>query len=393
MLNPSLIALLPKPISCRLLEPLLTRYVEAAESLTPVERKTVAAHLHSCPTCSEETEAIQAMGDLLRERAPSILPVAVPAADLWDRIEARIIAEESPVQQAQPARAAKRLRPAYIYAPAFAALIVAGVVVPRVLQTNEAPAKPVAIAGTDATALNTSPVPQAMMADNSLAAPKSSRSAPAPSAVAIAPAESTMANQLRSVGTIAPVSRVKTQQQVALRTRTSSAKPGGRGVPAPRRTQESDNYIVFSVVDKPVPKLRKPVMVATGNAHVRFMNQEKPLLDAAPVRSFESEPSIVYNGLTAKAGSMDKAVSGTYYSPVTKSPAPSVAPAAPANTIIVVDANPGDGQPDIPATPVTETLVRARQRRGLFGGYGAGVSTAMIPSGTSVKKSEVPEPW
>lgn len=397
MFNPNLISRLPQPVSCRLLAPLLTQYVEAPTSLKSGERKAVADHLHACPACAEEAEAIQAMSGFLQERAPLILPAPVPRADLWERIEARIIAEERPVKQV------RSLRPVLVFAPAFAALIVAAIVVPRASQTKLSATKTAAIApAAPATAFK-------MAEANNI--PEQSRFAASVSRygdsmyAAAAQEANTFSGERRipSQPVIVAVNRPKPAQKVAMRGRLANASRSFAVASRPK--QEVRDYVLVTVAPKPLRQ--EPVAVGNAARPANTGAGFNVLANTDSVSVYATNNDSVNNAHADNRASAPAAEMSIFNahtsssSAVVRKAAPSTAaPSAIASsvqtskTITIVDSPPGSGVPESASytTPVTETLIRSRQRRGLFGGYGAGV-TAMVPAGNNTKTNESETPW
>ena len=74
---------------CRRYAPLLTPYSEGY--LDAPTRARIARHLDACPNCQAELSALSSLAALLRANPPV---AAQPAADLWSKLEAQIIAED-----------------------------------------------------------------------------------------------------------------------------------------------------------------------------------------------------------------------------------------------------------------------------------------------------------
>ena len=345
-MKPMWIFNLPKPFSCRVLAGTLTRYAEAAHTLPPGEQTGVAAHLSVCASCREEVETVRAVGQTLRKRGHAALPAHVPSADLWARIEGRII-EDAQVA-AQPRRRASAFRPVLMFAPALAAVVVAAIFVPRL---TTAPQSKNAV---PETALVTAPKPQTVVAD---AAAPVKKVAPKP---------------------VAPV------VIVAAVPRPAAPKPVGV---APRRpVAPSPRYVMITAVAAPEPVVarakrtprRSPVQVATHTVKPRLVPQAAPT--PAPI-------TIV--AVNAVEPVQTFALSTVAVEP--KITAPYVASAKP---IRIVHSDTGSGVPESAAnyspSPVTDTLIRQKQKRGLFGGYGATLAT--VPVGTSSAGSETASP-
>lgn len=322
---------LTKP-GCRVAAPLMTKHRFAAHTLTPTERARLDAHLAVCGSCCAEANTVRAVETVLRKRGRAALPAVVPAADLWDRIETRIIAEQETRRRAAP------LRPALLFAPVLAAAVVAVVLLPKA--KTDAPATEMATASAVATgnvALNAAPA--GAMSD---AAPVAS----APVAAVVAEAEPprvvmnapmTLPRQTAPVATSSPQNRAKT-----------ATKPV-----APRA--RATDYVVVTMV--PLVRETRPVAVAARDG-------AKP-----PVRvAVAPAPAPAAPRLMADAAA-----------PLVSAPtfaAPAFVP--PSKTITVVTSDAGTGVPET-ASPVTDTLIRQRQKRGLFGGYGA--TLAALPTG------------
>ncbi|MBC8143358.1 MAG: zf-HC2 domain-containing protein [Armatimonadetes bacterium] len=323
---------LPKP-GCWFAAPLLTKYLHAAHTLTPGERARLDAHLSGCDSCRAEADAVRAVETLLRKRGRAALPAVVPAADLWERIEGRIIAEEGTRRRTAP------LRPALLFAPVLAAVAVVVVFMPKpdanVLLTG---AK---VADTDAPfAAREAGIDSARVADAPVAAKAQS------SRVAMNPPL-----PRQTVPTVADAPPKLRAKDVVKRT-------------APR--SRVADYVIVSVVPavretRPVTKVARAIEPAK-----RF-----PVLVA---RAAPSPAPITVVDVTPTPTVVAAAPTVTM---------PTVAASVPAfplktRTITVVASDTGTGVPD-PASPVTDTLIRQRQKRGLFGGYGATI--AVLPTG------------
>ncbi len=352
MFSRTLFSRLPKPLSCRVLAPLLTQYVEAEATLTANERAVVGAHLSACPACHEETAAVRAMGALLRSRGPAALPAPVPAADLWERIEGRIVTE-----QRDRRRRTLSLRPVLLFAPALAALVVAAVfLMPK---QSQSPIQKNAEMATAADGVGATATPKATPAASMVAMEEAETARPSllppPPAltgarssafVAAIPVPRRMASAAASDG------RTRGRSPAAAPHRSAAGFAGTGGTsPTARETRAATltarmvapaapAYHEITIVD--VPEKPAPTVVAMAR------------IGTAP------EPRPVAPALTTGAGE-NRSMFADH--------------AAKSAEITVVSSDPGSGVSAVTAyapPPVTDTMVRQRQRRGLFGGYGAG---------------------
>ena len=106
---------------CTRVSPLLTAYSEG--SLPPAETARVAAHLSLCPSCAKEAEDFATLSVLLRANPPK---AALPAPDLWLRLEAQIRAEGGGTVSEK--RRAPNLRFTPVFGTMAAAALVGGAV-------------------------------------------------------------------------------------------------------------------------------------------------------------------------------------------------------------------------------------------------------------------------
>lgn len=326
---------LPKP-GCRFAAPLLTKHLYAPHTLTPTERARLDAHLLACAPCHAEANTVCAVETLLRKRGRAALPAVIPAADLWDRIEGRIIAEQS----VRPRTIPMPLRPVLLFAPVLAAVIVAAVLMPRG-DTNAPVAGMLAakIAAPGSVAVETAAAPQEAMEDTAKYV-----------AVVTAKAQA----ESSRVAMNAPLTLPR--QAAKLRAVAAATKPVA---PRPRPT-EYDVVTMVPLVRDTRPEARIARAVPPPKRESMMVAQAAPLPTAPLADSDISQDAITF----------------------ASAPAPTLAASPPATftskTIRIVDSSVGTGVPGAgiaeTASPVTDTLIRQRQKRGLFGGYGATIA-------------------
>ncbi|MBC8137274.1 MAG: zf-HC2 domain-containing protein [Fibrella sp.] len=362
MFSRTLFSRLPKPISCRIIAPLLIQYVEAEAAMTADERVAVNAHLSACPACHEEAATVRAMGAFLRERGPAALPAHVPAPDLWERIEGRIVTEQ------RESRRSFSLRPVLLFAPALAAIIVAVILMPKQDQRSDAPSM-VAAMKNDGVA----PFAKKSGALVEMDEARTTRLSFAASPAATPAASRTQAAEMKSVPrrmtVVADAKSRDRTSEINRRTESADFSRSKNVVLTPRDTHNA-RLIAQSV---PQPKLSFDVITIvdvdtkpapTVVAMARIPTEPRPV--APP--STDSERSFGFTGELKRT------------------------------TITVVQSDPGSGVTGTAAayTPpsVTDTMIRQRQRRGLFGGYGAGAAIAVLPTtGGAGTGSETATPW
>lgn len=336
------------------------KYVEAEAALSATERATVNAHLSACPSCHEEAAMVRAMGALLRTRGPVALPVHTPAPDLWDRIEGRIVSEQ------RESRRAVSLRPVLLFAPAFAAIIVAVVLMPK---QNSVPTSSSSPVKEEAIALTTFKKTTPMVAMNEAGTTRS--------LVVASP----------STKPVTDVMKMKSGNQEQAARRTTMVAAMGRQVGATTsarpRTQSTGIALAFNAELKPRNKKKIPLVAQNSlqsEAIITIVDvaaTPTPTL-VASARTSAPEPRPVVPDADEHTRSFALSDLGR-------------------NPITVVESDPGTGVTSAAYTapPVTDTMIRQRQRRGLFGGYGAGsaaIATLPATSGTGTGSGSS-SPW
>lgn len=392
MFSRALLARLPKPLSCRVVAPLLAGSEEPGGTMTGADRFLLAVHLADCAACRDEAETTRVLGTLLRRRGPTAMPPAVPSPDLWARIEQRIIAGER-VTPRSPT-----VRPLLLLAPAFVAVIAAFVLVPRFAAVTgtsapEASAKMVAISLPAASPALPSRSPMTVtMDERAVSRPASRASAPAPEMAATAPSasEAMTADQV-STPMAAPLPRR------AVRVADAASKP--RDITSHRAVKNPVAYEVIEVVsaERPERHTRKVARydatpVATPEP-ITIVDVPAPLADTAThaASTFANSTELTRRTTATNTGSI----------PTPRRAAPTVAWVADTGNnraITVVSTNTGTGVSSLAYAPptVTDSLIRQRQKRGLFGGYGTGgvaVPATTTGAATGGTGGETASPW
>ena len=362
MFSRTLFAMFPKPLSCRLIAPLLVPYV-AKTALSRDERHRIQAHLSTCPNCQEEREALQMMGTFLRDRGPAALPVATSAADLWERIETQIIAQDS------AKRRSPSLRPTLVFVPALAAITVAVILLPHL---SPAPTSRAVRRQTQAVALakekpDFSAAPNALE-DKQTVAP-SLAMIPAPRR--IPKSSDFLADNLNLRHTV-PVLVAKPAAHVAAR--------------HSKNVNLETRYITIVPVTKPTPTVT--VVASSG---------PKPAAAFLPIEIVDVKPTPSTTGLATNTTPVLVSVSESRPVMAAGLVVPDSNTPQAREPIMIVSSNPGNGVPatNSLAPSVTDTLIRQRQKRGLFGGYSAGSATlTTLPTGgNSSSGGENTPPW
>ncbi|MBC8137628.1 MAG: zf-HC2 domain-containing protein [Fibrella sp.] len=361
MFSRTLFSRLPRPLSCRIIAPLLTRHAEAGATLNADERTAVRAHLSACPSCQEEAVAVRAVGAFLRSLGPAAMPAYVPAPDLWERIEGRIITEQ------RESRRSFSLRPVLLFAPALAAIIVAVVLMQKpspspVAQTASAPAESYGVADTAKALTGLVAMDEARTTRPSLVA--------APSATpAVTMAKSAgMKSVPRRIAMVESIRKRGRSPEIAPRTESAKFSLAMRVIPTPRNTRNADR--VAQNVSRPKPTFGEITIVDVDATPAPVMVASARTGGTAP------EPRVV-----------TPSSSGEYFAYEGSS----------SKAITVVSSHPGSGVTGTAYAPppVTDTMIRQRQRRGLFGGYSAGgaIIGALPATSGAGTGSETATPW
>lgn len=306
---------------------------------------------------------VRAMGTFLRTRGPVAVPAHTPAPDLWDRIEGRIVSEQ------RESRRAVSLRPVLLFAPALAAIIVAVVLMPK----QDSLSTPSSSAAKEET------IALATFADAKKLTPMVAmdEAGTTRSLVVASPSEKSAADVMKmKSGNLEQVARRKTMvaamgRQVGA---TTSARP---------RTQSTGIALAFNAELKPRNKKKIP-LVAQNSL------QSETIITIVDVAATPT-PTLVASARTSapepRPVAPDASENGRRFA---------LADSA-HNPITVVESDPGTGVTSAAYTapPVTDTMIRQRQRRGLFGGYGAGsAAIATLPAtGGTGTGSGSSSPW
>lgn len=348
---------LPKPVSCRLLAPLVTQYAEAELSLSAAERNTAAAHCTDCPACRVEIETARELGAFLREQGPAALPGALPASDLWARVEARIVAEARPAPQRQ-------LKPFLVAAPVLAAVATLVIALPRLNMPVQVPKS--AIPAPMPVALVAPPTSRVSTPENAATVP----AAPVASFASVATGSSASADcRASSVASVAT-----TVRSVAVIARHADPAPSSH---AARRVVANDVAIVYAdAPERPRavhrhPATKQPTLVARADSkpgRTRTVT-ETPASHFVSIDIVPAETSALTDAAPKPLPAEPRAPAA-----VTVASAPAVVPSS--KIITVVHTDPGSGVSEYAVSPA-ETLDKQRRKRGLFGGYAVAASAVM----------------